>query len=60
MQDPTETYSEPKQTGCKWIWTAKEWQKVQSDVHNSQGFLKVLREWIVWKDEKVMVFICDN
>ncbi len=60
MPDETQPYSEPVQTGCKRIWTAKEWQKVQWDSHNSQGFLKVLREWIVWKDEKVMVFICDN
>ena len=60
IPDETITYSEPVQTGCKRIWTAKEGQKVQWDSHNSQWFLKVLREWIVWKDEKVMVFICDS
>lgn len=50
----------PQKTGCKRIWTAKEWQKVQADSHRLQGFLKVLWEFIVGKDEKVMVFICDK
>lgn len=60
IPDETIAYSEPIQTGCKWLWTAKEWQKVQVDSHNSQGFLKVLREFIVGKEEKAMIFICDN
>lgn len=52
--------TEPIQEWCRRIATAKEWERVQVDKHNLSWFLSVIREWIVWPNEKAMIFICDN
>lgn len=60
--EPTETVAlwDPIQEGCKRVATAKEWERVQIDKHNLSWFIKVLREWIVGKEERIMIFICDK
>lgn len=51
---------EPIQTWCRWIATAKEGQRIQVDMHFLEKFASILFNWVVGKDKKAMIFICDK